>query len=590
MLLSFAVRLPGLNGELGHTPLDFDENRLGASIRTFFAKGELQHTTVEHHPGLAFWLFAASSFLNILNRMAHGGVAPAALLPVEMYVGASRIANLFVAAATVGVTAFAGRRLAGSGAGLMAGLVVAAVPLSVETTTLCRCDPVMVLGAVVTLVLALRCLTEPRPAMFAAAGAVAGAAAAIKYSGVFAIVPVLLAALALPSWRERLRLVTLATACFVAAVAVTNHYIWSDFPNFLKQLSDQIAITGPDHWGATDDPRGFYVLILGRFGTGVALLVLAAAFAVYTLATRRLDFWIAVSFPILYLAFMAGRPSQFPRWVYPMLPFVAIMSAASIVMIVERLNAWMGTRSVSPRTAHAVVGLLVAGVLAQPMWSGAVSVSRRLTAPPYARAEQRIRELAKPGEVVLLEKGWLDLLDERRDDQARRGPAKDPRRRARSVLRRQLGRRPEDPVRPSHTEAARLLRTDSRRSGLRRQRRIRLRDLRRSETVTVNSQLPNPQFPNCQLPIVLSSPTHDVWELGVGGWVLTRYLLALAAIGFPSRSRCTIGAIFVAVSGASISFASPTMTMARWSRSMYFLATRTTSSFVTAITDARSRW
>ena len=55
------MRLPGLNGELGHTPLDFDENRLGASIRAFFAKGELQHTTVEHHPGLAFWLFAASS-------------------------------------------------------------------------------------------------------------------------------------------------------------------------------------------------------------------------------------------------------------------------------------------------------------------------------------------------------------------------------------------------------------------------------------------------------------------------------------------------------------------------------------------------
>jgi hypothetical protein len=69
----------------------------------------------------------------------------------------------------------------------------------------------------------------------------------------------------------------------------------------------------------------------------------------------------------------------------------------------------MGTRSVSPRVTHAVVGLLVAGVLAQPIWSGAVSLSRRLTVPPYARAEERIRELAKPDDVVLLEKGWLDL-------------------------------------------------------------------------------------------------------------------------------------------------------------------------------------
>lgn len=225
----------------------------------------------------------------------------------------------------------------------------------------------------------------------------------------FAIVPVLLATLTVPAWRDRLRLATIATACFLAAVAITNHYIWSDFSNFLKQLSDQIGITGPGHWAATDNPRAFYVMILSRFGTGAALLVLAAAFTVYTLATRRLDFWIAVSFPILYLAFMTGRPSQFPRWVYPMLPFVAIMSAAAVTMIGERLLVWMGARSVSPRVTHAVVGLLVAGVLAQPMWSGAVSLSRRLTVPPYARAEERIRELAKPDDVVLLEKGWLDL-------------------------------------------------------------------------------------------------------------------------------------------------------------------------------------
>src|SRR5262245_36419693 len=33
VLLSFAVRLPGLNAELGHTPLDIDEGRLGESVK-----------------------------------------------------------------------------------------------------------------------------------------------------------------------------------------------------------------------------------------------------------------------------------------------------------------------------------------------------------------------------------------------------------------------------------------------------------------------------------------------------------------------------------------------------------------------------
>src|SRR4051794_1149231 len=58
----------------------------------------------------------------------------------------------------------------------------------------------------------------------------------------------------------------------------------------------------------------------------------------------------------------------------------------------------------------------------------------------------------------------------------------------------------------------------------------------------------------------------------------------LSESGSPLMSSRTIGAIFVAVSGASIFSRSPTITIARWSGSTYFCATRTTSSFVTAFT------
>ena len=54
-------------------------------------------------------------------------------------------------------------------------------------------------------------------------------------------------------------------------------------------------------------------------------------------------------------------------------------------------------------------------------------------------------------------------------------------------------------------------------------------------------------------------------------------------IGSPFMSSSTIGAIFVAASGPSIFARSPTMTIARCSGSMYFCATRTTSSFVTRV-------
>ena len=63
VLLAVVLRLPGLSGELGHTPIDMDENRLASNVQHFFITGELQHETVEHYPGVVFWLFVAGSFI-----------------------------------------------------------------------------------------------------------------------------------------------------------------------------------------------------------------------------------------------------------------------------------------------------------------------------------------------------------------------------------------------------------------------------------------------------------------------------------------------------------------------------------------------
>lgn len=41
--LSLVVRLPGIGADLGHTPLDIDENRLAASVEHFFDTGGIDH-------------------------------------------------------------------------------------------------------------------------------------------------------------------------------------------------------------------------------------------------------------------------------------------------------------------------------------------------------------------------------------------------------------------------------------------------------------------------------------------------------------------------------------------------------------------
>lgn len=405
VVLTLVVRLSNLTSDLGHVPLDIDENRLAANIKLYFVTGALGHETVEHYPGLAFWLFAGAAFLRFVRGLGAGLVTTPAHLSVAEFVAAARIANVFVAMGIVALTACIGRRIAGTW-GLLAALLVAIVPLSIDTTTVCRCDPVMVLAVLGAVQLSLVALDRTGSAWFIAAGAVAGIATGVKYSGVFALGPVLVATLAFVSWRDRLKAGMQACAAFVAAIAITNHFIWYDFPNFLIQLTLQVAITGRGHWAATDNPAGFYMMILDRFGPGVGLMALAGAFAAYTLSTRRKDRWTFVSFPLWYLAVMASRPSQFPRWVFPLLPFATIAAVAAIGQAygaiasrdARRIRAW-----------RAITVVAVVTLMAQPLWAGIVSASRRLATPTHVLAERWITEHVAPGATVIVERGWLVL-------------------------------------------------------------------------------------------------------------------------------------------------------------------------------------
>ena len=70
--VALVMRLPSIGADLGHTPLDIDDGRLGGSVKHFFETGELVHTTVEHYPGVAFWIFTGSSFLGYLSAFLLG--------------------------------------------------------------------------------------------------------------------------------------------------------------------------------------------------------------------------------------------------------------------------------------------------------------------------------------------------------------------------------------------------------------------------------------------------------------------------------------------------------------------------------------
>jgi hypothetical protein len=203
----------------------------------------------------------------------------------------------------------------------------------------------------------------------------------------------------------------MAVLAFAGAIAISNHFVWWDFPNFLHQLVAQVALTASGHWAATENPASFYMMVLSRFGPGIVLLVLAAAFMVYALCTRRVPLWIFVSFPLIYLGFMTRRPAQFPRWVFPLVPFAAIAGAAALAPVVQVIataaGALGGGRARAVRAAATMA--VVAAAVGQPAWNGLVSFSRRVTPSTHALAEQWLESHAAPGSVVASDLHFLDF-------------------------------------------------------------------------------------------------------------------------------------------------------------------------------------
>jgi 4-amino-4-deoxy-L-arabinose transferase-like glycosyltransferase len=433
VLMGICVRLSGVGRDLGHTPVDVDEYRLATTVLDFFRTGEVNHSTVENYPGILFWLLAGVYLFIYLAALVEGVARDLQSMPLELFVLGGRVANIMLAAGTTAFTGLLARMFGGRRAGLVAALTVAVTPLSVETSGQLRNEAAQSLLIVLAVWAAVR-LADPALAEIAAesttnrpsrqswyailAGGMAGAATAVKYSSVFALFPGLLAAALPPAtampgaefpWRETGRRLGLLLLAFFAILVTTNHFLWADLPNFVRQLSIEVAMSGEHHWSAQKNPGWYYSKTLGRQGPGWALLVLASGYAAWGLATRRALPLILVAFPLSYTCFMTQRPAQFPRWVYPLAPFVAVAGATALWAIFDRVRQWLSGTTCAPRSPWLMTAALLTLALVQPLWAGAVLLSRQFTTPTYGLVESWLREHAAAGDRVLLPEGWLDL-------------------------------------------------------------------------------------------------------------------------------------------------------------------------------------
>jgi hypothetical protein len=326
LVAAAALRIAGLDWGLRHPPHG-DESAFVVNVHRMIAEGDLDHRYYEY-PGLFFYVL-----LPVL-RMVMGTDPPttAAYLAARAVVAACGVA-------AVGLQYVFARHLMAAGPALFSAALLAVSLVAVQTAHSVRPDVALQALYLVALVFTLR--MDGRPGADARAGAALGAAAAIKFSGVF-LVPALVARRLLVSGRRASGLL-IAGAVAAAAFMIASPYSILHLGEFVEGVETQVSY----HYEESPDPE-----LVRSYGEMVALYLGIWARALGTPAT---------ALSILGLVAAARAPR---RWG----PLLLVPAAAIAVFATSQVR----------HDRFLLPALVVAFALAAAGWAEVVTVSRRL--------------------------------------------------------------------------------------------------------------------------------------------------------------------------------------------------------------------
>ena len=270
----------------------------------------------------------------------------------------ARVVAALLGTAAVGLLLWAGRRLLGAAAGLVAAALLAVAFLPVHYSHLALNDVPAVAGVCLTLVGVAGIYRRNRLRDYALAGAALGLACATKYTAGILLVTVVAAGLLAPVAGARVRGLALAGALALVAFLVANPYAVLDFAAFRADMSRQSESSGDGggKLGLSTDSGVLYYLGTATWGLGwlPALAALGGAVGL-VLRDRRLA-GVLVPAPLLFLAFMGAQDRFFARWLLPVYPLLCLLAGWAAVAAAAWLAARLRWR---PAPVAGALGLLL---------------------------------------------------------------------------------------------------------------------------------------------------------------------------------------------------------------------------------------
>ncbi len=344
LVLATALRVPGLGAGLPYSSY-IDEGHYLHPTAHMIADGTYHGGDYQNpyeHPSLPYDAIALSAELYRLTgdtAIESGAVATDEtpyydlMQPSELIL-IGRLVILAFSVGTVLLTVLLGTRLTGRRGGIIAGVLVAFLPVLVSRSAIVTADPVVTFfttaSVLAACVLAGTAATSRRLLIgAAAAGALAGMAFTSKYPA-GAVVLVVLAVIALRRdlpGAARARLAGAALGAAVVAAVVTMPALVLNTGQVIRDVRYEASVYGKytdgHYWTWLVDPAQIGWLFTALAVVGIVLLVRNRATRSTTIG------WLVFALP--FATYLVAQQFQPVRNLMPLLPFLAVAAAATIL-------------------------------------------------------------------------------------------------------------------------------------------------------------------------------------------------------------------------------------------------------------------
>lgn len=354
------------------------------------------------YPGLYMYVEAAVAVLRFLAGAMQGKWAALAQAPTEDFYLWGRAVTALLGTGTVWVVYRAGLRWSPQTA-LLAAVLIAVMPLHVRESHYVLTDVPATFFVMLTFLLSLRAQERETIGGFALAAASAGLAGALKYNGGIAVIMPLLACAMTP----RLRGSRLATACLIVVTMIgaflaAAPYSLLDLPVFLNQfarLSSEYRMPP-----TTAEPVWVVYLKHLRIALqwpGSVMVLVGFAVGCWNIVTGpgRARWVLAIAFPLVYFRFLSHQNIIFARYLLPIVPFLSLLAAASVVAAV----GWMRRAGLPARVRNGLVIVLTVVAIAPPAYTAISYDADAAKTWTQGLAADWIKRQLPPGTSIRLE-------------------------------------------------------------------------------------------------------------------------------------------------------------------------------------------